>query len=314
MVEDRHRNCRGQNRILTGYTELTRPKNVQNRPNAEPESLSSSQRTVATNSSAQHPHIDRIARSTRTTSVIDLTDDTSWAARPSREKGSASQATAKAVPLFAAGVVPRTSLASHTTEHLKAAQKREAVFLSAFQQRWWPRGWTLRAAVGEVNATVHPSTKKFSPEEGELQLRNLAAQGKLAIRHDHVYHPDQDPGPEAPPPPPSKTDGLIRAQRFEQRLQDLNNSPVVSPYGKISANRFHLFKRQLQDQVFTDQLFANKKKEETLVRCLEELNRDLDTRQKLSLKEVSAAFKYLPKQGDVVLEDETIRFTEKGTN
>ncbi|KAJ4993153.1 hypothetical protein SVAN01_01505 [Stagonosporopsis vannaccii] len=75
--------------------------------------------------------------------------------------------------------------------------ERETAFLSTFNSRWWVSGYTIRTAIIEINASLGPSIMRFSQEEGTTHLRSLNAQGKLAIRHELVYHLDQDPGPDA---------------------------------------------------------------------------------------------------------------------
>lgn len=148
---------------------------------------------------------------------------------------------------------------------------------------------------------------RFSQEEGERRLRCLAAQGKLAIRHELVYHLEQDPGPNTPRPSEVKKNKpapMTPAPKIKEEFED-------SPYGNISTARFQVFTHWLQGNVQVGHIFNNDRREDTLSNCLTHLNEYLGgpgEEKKLSLKEISAAFVHLKKIGDVVFEGEMIRF------
>lgn len=82
-------------------------------------------------------------------------------------------------------------------------------------------------------------------------------------------------------------------------------SSSSSPYGKISAPRFRAFSKQLYAAIKSDALFHSSHKEETLFRCVDKVNNWMGE-DRLSLREVSAAFVYMAKKGQVELKGEMV--------
>lgn len=234
---------------------------------------------------------------------------------------------------------------STTNELPTTTAERETAFLSAFKARWWPAGFSMRAAIAEVNAVLRPNTRRFSQIEGERRLRALAGQGRLVVRNDLVYHPGEAPHVEVNKNAPvvvktaesikSKGKGKEKMEVVEPEMraesaakakesitlpptdittpiktprQLMPNTPssASSPYGKISSPRYRAFSNQLYAAVKSDALFANSRKEETLFKCVAEVNEWMG-RERLSVKEVGAAFVHMAKKGRVELKGNMVK-------
>ncbi|KAJ4337336.1 hypothetical protein N0V95_008367 [Ascochyta clinopodiicola] len=192
-------------------------------------------------------------------------------------------------------------------EHSDYTKMREAEFMRSFKTKYWLGGFSIRDAILEVNAGNRLFTMCFTQEEGVRRLHSLAGQGKLVIENELVYHLDQAPAPIAPPlKPAEKSEPMIATHRITEK---------PSIYGRISAARFEVFECQLKARVQGGHLFNNERKEDTLGDCLTHLNKDLGgpgEDERLSLKEISAAFVHLQKIKHVALKGESIKFIERG--
>lgn len=246
---------------------------------------------------AQASDVSRASHATPVSSTIDLTDDEAYAPAPSQGDSRSSPALPE----------PATAL-SASTERPEHTKLREEEFMRGFKTKYWLGGFSFRDTLLEVNAANPLSIMRFSQEEGERRLHSLAGQGKLAIRHELVYHLEEDPGLAAPHPSEVKKSQKPLPTTPVQKVKEERED---SPYGRISAARFQTFTHWLNGNVQVGYLFNNKKKEDTLGNCFRHLNEYLGgpgEEKKLSLQEISAAFVHLQKIGDVVLEGEMIRF------
>lgn len=233
------------------------------------------------------------------TDFIDLTQDERICASP----GIASSPP-KATGLFPAG---HLSPGSPPPERPETTAKREAVFLEGFNTQWWAGGFSFRAAILSVNATLRLSTPRFSEVEGRRRLESLFAQGKLAIRHDLVYHLDCDPGIDAQrPKPPTPNKYASPVEQVLRKCKIVRMPPNHSPFGDISGTRFHEFEGKLYSAVKVEKtLFQGGG--ETLERCAEVLNEWMIKEKEFVEKEIKAAFSYLVNQGKVELDGGVVR-------
>ncbi|KAF1348430.1 hypothetical protein EJ07DRAFT_160065 [Lizonia empirigonia] len=192
--------------------------------------------------------IGRTARSTPATDFVDLTEDD-----PIQETLNTPQ---NDTPSLADRLFPKLPSPPPPAERPEYTQKH---------------GLSLRAATLTVNAALRPSIPKFSEAKGKRQIRSFVAQGKLAIRHDLVYHPDCDPGPDAPAPRPVHGVSLSLAQKVMQECRRAEMSPCRSTFGKIGEARFRVFEARLYSAVKVEKTLFQQG-EETLEGCVKMLN------------------------------------------
>lgn len=221
------------------------------------------------------------------------------------------------------------SIGLHIPTVSQAHNEREETFLSTFNSRWWAGGFTIRTSVNEVNGSLRSGNMSFSQEEGQKHLRSLAVQGKLAIRHERVYHLDQDPGPDAPEP--RRVMILTPTQQFTMKLEGQQRKRLPeSPFKNITEARFREFDHAFYFAVAMsgEKLFKiksvneNAKKTkpggskrnrnskrvnkedrelETLGSVMKAVNEHKSEEDEFSIKEVSAALAYMQKMGRVRL-------------
>ncbi|KZM25267.1 hypothetical protein ST47_g3587 [Ascochyta rabiei] len=258
---------------------------------------------VRTQYAQQQSHIDRIARLTPATKVIDLTEDEPSVAYPDVPPSAAPD---QDLPL-AERLFPK-SPTRPLSERLETTATREAAFLRGFHTQWWAGGLSLRAATRNVNAALTFRIHRFSEEEGKHRLLALSAKHALAIRHGLVYHLDCDPGPDAPaltPTPPRQSVHVSSAQRLLQECRKAEVSSGRPPHGKISEQRFRVFEMKLHSAVKIQKtLFQDGV--ELVERCTKVLNEWMNKNFLFSEKEIRAAFASLAKQGKVKFEGDVV--------
>ena len=249
----------------------------------------------ATQDKNNRSRIGRAARAISASNVIDLTEDQPTAVQPATPQHNDLS--------LADRLFPKSPSPPVSSERAEVARERETAFMHGFDTQWWMGGKTYRATIVHVNAALQNNVARFTEAEGMRRLRSLFAKGKLAIRHDLVYHLDEDPGVEAPRPAPLQgREYVSSSQRLLRDLRQAEFSPQKSPFGRIREDRYRVFEAKLHSAVMVEEtLFKNKEKVETLFRCMGAVNEWMNEDSKFSLKEVSAALTYLSKMGKVKL-------------
>lgn len=251
----------------------------------------------------QQSHIGRTAHSTPATEIIDLTEDEPLPASPKTPL----PMNRNNNPSLADHLFRESHSPPPPPELPEVTAEREAVFLRGLNTQWWAGGNSFAAATRSINAALRPGIPQFSKVEGKQRLHSLFAQGKLAIRHELVYHLDCDPGADAPPPKPRTPAKYVSpAQKVLKECQIAELSPHRSLFGGIGEGRFRALELRLESAVRVEKtLFQGG--EEGLGRCEEVLNEWMVEGTEFMGEEVRAAFVYLAKQGKVRLEGDVVR-------
>ncbi|KAJ4365353.1 hypothetical protein N0V95_000500 [Ascochyta clinopodiicola] len=256
--------------------------------------------------SQQQSRVSRAARLTPATEVIeviDRTEDEPVAQQTLTRPTAQSENLSLADRLF-----PKSPTPPPPPERPETTATREAAFLRGFKTQWWDGGLSLFAATRTVNAALAPRIPQFSEQEGKHRLLALFAKKAVAIRHGLVYHPDCDPGPDAPPqtPKPPRQDRYVSsAQKIMQDSREGEASSSRSVHGKISAPRFRVFEMKLHSAVEMEKtLFQDGL--ELVGRCVEVLNEWMGGDNVFTEKEVRAAFVSLAKRGKVRFEGDVV--------
>lgn len=237
--------------------------------------------------------IRRTARSIPTTDVIKLIEDDHI-----QEKSNTPH---NYTPSLADHLFPKSPSPPPPAERPEYTQKREAQFAKGLSVHLWLGGLSIRATILTINAALQPSIPKFSVDEGNRRIRTFVGQGKLALRHDLVYHPDCDPGPDAPARRPVHDVNLSPAQKVMQECRRDDLSPCRSPFGKIGETRFRVFEARLYSAVRVEKTLFQQG-EETLECCVKILNEWMIEGSEFDEREVRAAFHYMVGRGEVRVE------------